>query len=651
MSDPAVLRERRWFIVAWTLVLLAKLGLAGVLPLLGDEAFYWWEGRHPDWAYSDLPAATAWLTRISTGLFGHSPFGLRAAFVLAAALAPWLLVRITTRLHGPQAGWRAGWIGLCLPLFAGLGLLAVPDVLLTLATLLCLDALLAVLAEDHAGRGAGSGSDSGPDSNSSGDRRRHSDERRSSTAAWVELAFGLALGAFSHYRFAVLLAAGAVALLAMPSGRRLLLRPGAWSALAVGAIAWLPLLVWNWRNQGAGIGFQFVDRHPWQFDVEGVLFPFIQAGVVSPVLFLLLLWATGRVWRDRSADRQGHSEVLLALLAGILLVGLFVLGFFIDRERLSVHWPLPAFLAMVPLLAGRWSSFGAGLRRVAIVVAVLGQGLMVAWLVVAAVPELRVRLVESKLYPEPFAGWPEIAAATGQALSVMPAETQVVADNFLLGAQLAFALHPRPVTTLTHPHDGKHGRTRQLHAWGMGLDRITTRPALVVADDSLRPPRQRLLGHHDRCRRIGPAPSPTSVSVDAGRKRFFLYRLLSDGPAPTVCMAPAMAYIDAPDRGARVRRDFEVRGWAFKDGAGVAAIDVLIDGVAVSRAEYGAEMPHVSAFWGISTDPAHPHVGFVARVEADRLAPGRHWLALRIHGRDGSVDDLPGQSLWRVQDD
>src|SRR3546814_14124661 len=96
-----------------------------------------------------------------------------------------------------------------------------------------------------------------------------------------------------------------------------------------------------------------------------------------------------------------------------------------------------------------------------------------------------------------------------------------------------------------------------------------------------------------------------------------------------------MAWIDAPVCGASVGRSFEVAGWAFKDGVGLSGVEVLLDGKPVAKAEYGLSSPGTAVYWRISNDPQHPDVGFRTHVEAGDLAPGRHWLGLRLHGRDG----------------
>jgi hypothetical protein len=85
--------------------------------------------------------------------------------------------------------WQAGTLAVLLPLAGTLGVLALPDVPLTFATLLCLHACARLL-------------------------------RRVEAAAVLELAAGLAIGGLSHYRFIAVIGVGAVVLLALPSGPR-----------------------------------------------------------------------------------------------------------------------------------------------------------------------------------------------------------------------------------------------------------------------------------------------------------------------------------------------------------------------------------------------------------------------------------------------
>ncbi|MBW8811252.1 MAG: glycosyltransferase family 39 protein, partial [Lysobacter sp.] len=107
---------------------------------------------------------------------------------------------------------------------------------------------------------------------------------------------------------------------------------------------------------------------------------------------------------------------------------------------------------------------------------------------------------------------------------------------------------------------------------------------------------------------------------------------------------------DAPVAGTKVGRAFEVSGWAFKDGVGLVRVEIMLDGRVVAQADYGSERPGVREYWTLpdgrhSSDPQHPKVGFNAKIALDAEPPGRHWLGLRLHGRDGSVEDWAEQPI------
>src|SRR5699024_6297520 len=126
--------------------------------------------------------------------------------------------------------------------------------------------------------------------------------------------------------------------------------------------------------------------------------------------------------------------------------------------------------------------------------------------------------------------------------------------------------------------------------------------------------------YHALCERAGPLPPPRVLNVDHGSQRFLLFALEGDAETGAPCTAPAMAWIDTPVSGAGTGRPFEVTGWAFKDGVGLSRVEVLLDGVVVAEAEYGLENPGVAAYWRISTDPAHPRVGFRATIDGQAPA-------------------------------
>ena len=614
-NDDGVTTARRAFLALWAGVCVLKLVVAAHLPLFVDEAFYWQEGRHLAAAYSDLPGLTAWLARLGTELGGTHLLALRAPFLLMAALVPWLVVRITWREYGPIPGWQAGMLALLLPLAGSLGLLALPDASMALATLLCVDAGARLL-------------------------------RKVEASAVLELAFGLALGALSHYRFIAVIGIGVLALLALPQGRRLLRDVRVWVAIAFGASAWAPLVAWNLENADAGLRFQLVERHPWAFHAEGLWFIAIQALLVTPLLFAALGQAA---WRGATSNVAASRY--FALLGGLLVLGFFGLGFFADVERVSFHWPLPGYLALLPLVPALLARWPRWLRMATWISAGLGLALILGYYAGVSSPHLRARFAAEKWYPSNFAGWGALAEAVRDQRNAMPADTRIVADNFKIGAELGFALDDADIAVLDHPLNRRHGRAPQLRLWELesaGRSEWGRAPVLLVVGSSEVQYKHLLAHYHALCRQVGPLPPPRVVNIDHGRQRFLLFALdatRAGGP----CATPAMAWIDVPVPNARVGRTFDVQGWAFKDGIGLEKVEVTLDGRVLGPADYGAPSPGTAVFWKISTDPGHPNVGFNARVKVGDIAPGWHWLGLRLHGRDGSVEDWPEQPV-RVVD-
>ena len=599
---------KRWFITLWAVLCSFKLVLAARLPLFIDEAFYWQEGRHLAWAYSDLPGLTAWLARIGDAL-GDGVLALRLPFLAIAAVIPWLVVRMTTREFDAKTGWQAGSLALLLPLAGTLGLLALPDVPLLLATVLCLDAGLRLL-------------------------------RRVETFATAELAIGLAMGSLTHYRFAAVIAVGFVALLMLREGRVALRDPRVWAAVVIGALAWLPLLLWNLHNADAGLRFQLIDRHPWHFSGEGIRLGRMQLLLATPLLLLAMAVAALRGVRDvKPATRY------LASSGAMIVLGFLALGFFADRERVSFHWPLPGYLALLPLVPAVLTRWSRGWRVATWATAGLGLVVVLGYYVVASVPSLRAQTASQNFHPTNFAGWNELDAAVRRKLATMPANTRLLAGNFKIGAELGFARDDAEIAVLDHPLNHKHGRAPQLALWGLAQATrasLGDGPVLLVASANDVEFRDLLAHYHALCTQVGPLPPPQVLSVDHGRQRFLLFAFdgrMHDG----ACTTPALAFIDAPMPSASVASAFEVAGWAFKDGVGLRAVEVLLDGHVVAQAHYGEANAGVADFWKSSTDPNRPNVYFRARIED--ASPGEHWLGLRLHGADGSVEDWPEQRI------
>lgn len=598
-ADPAVTAALRWAVLALTAITVVKFWLAVELPLFGDEAFYWWESTRLAAAYDDVPAATVWLIAASTTLFGDQTWAVRLPFLLLGLVSWWLLVRCASETAGPRAGLWAAWLGALLPLFAANGLLAVPDVPLNLAVLLCLYGVQRALREAPGAR-------------------------------WA-LAGGLALGFLSHYRFAVPLFAAGLWLLASADGRALLRRPGLLLfALAGSALGLAPLLWQQWQSNAAGLNFQFADRHPWTLQAQHLLDPAAQALITSPPLYLALLVAG--VYLLRST--QPAALRMFARLGLLLLLVYWVLGAFTDAERSRMHWPLPAYLALIVPLAALWSQaprhWLQAWRRPALALATLWLLLATVYLVlVARAPEL---LVRREVYPSNFSGAEQAASELKQRLTRMPADTLIVADQFMLAAQLQFALPDREVFSLDHPLNIKHGRQTVLAVLQrdeLSLRRQAGRPLLLVSELSANRLRQRPAHYRALCQRFGEVQMLADLWVDHGNQRYLFWQVPSVSGGSNRCSTPALAYVMEPGWNDRLSTRDRISGWAIRDWQGIRELRASADGTSLALS-YGTPLPSLSDILPGLADPNHPRLGF--EISLTGLSAGAHWI--RIEAND-----------------
>lgn len=523
-SRAAAIVWQRVFWGGLIAVTLVKIVLAATLQPFGDEAFYWQESRHLAWTYSDLPPLTALLIRFGETIFGHGVLAMRAPFLLLGALLPLLVARFSTRLFDAMVGWQAGCWALIVPLIASLGLLALPDVPLTVL------ALLAIYFLDRT-----IGSEDAP--------------RKQSMRKRVVLGIVLALAWLTHLRAGMFWIAALIFMLATPRGRTLWNKPGAWLAAGIAVLGLLPLAI----DPQVGVGslrFQLIDRHPWSFHADALRQPIEQALAVTPLLYALLLAvmlvALIRMFRVR-LDR-GAPWDLIGITSAVFLIGYFVFGLFADDTRFRVHWPLPGYLpllAALPVLIGewqartKWAGLIRWLVRVTAAIAIVGSISVLSYFALAASSGGATILDKYKAFPENFVGWREAGAETRRLLQQPEfANALVVADNFMLAAELDFDLDgTRKIYSLDHPLNTRHGRAPQLVAWSLDETALRTHagePVLLIVEETAERQRDRVAWLDSLCGRIDDMQLVARIDLFGDHKRiaFYVGRMpLSDAPA------------------------------------------------------------------------------------------------------------------------
>lgn len=425
-------------VAAIAVVAGARLGFAASVPVFVDEAWYAWCARHLALAYSDLPGFTAWTLSLVVASEGSTQsWLLRLPTVVAGCALPWLVQCISAQLWPDRAPtWLPAMAVIALPMGTLAGVLALPDAWLLLYSAVAAWTLLAL-------------------------------EKRPQRSLALLLGITIGLALATHPRALVIIAS---------LGLYLWLRRSTWAARSAPLLLWvaipallglLPTVLYNWQHELANLRFQWVDRHAYAFSAALFMsFWPIQFMLAGP-LWAIVMALAGAALRGPAHQRQW--AFFLAFVLGPLL-GWWLVGSFADRERLSWHWTLSALVlgaALWPVIADRH-------RRLAATACALGVGGGAVLMVLLALPADRVRdLIHPKLYPKHFAGWDAIAA---EVRARRQPEELLIADNFMLGAQLAY--HGlEPAVVLDHPLNAAHGRAHQLAVFARDRSTLAALPA------------------------------------------------------------------------------------------------------------------------------------------------------------------------------
>ena len=283
-------------------LVLAGFGLlAALLPLSGDEAYYWECGQRLDWSYFDQPPLVIWIVRCFTELLGHTALAVRAPALLFTGLTGLLLF-----LWLGKAGMTLFLALRLLPLFFFGSFYLSTDAGLSFFYLLTVFAFVKI--------------------------------RDTASLRWW-LLLGAAMGFGFLAKFPIVLAGPLIFFI--PWKRVRLVQVLA--ALAVASACTTPVWIYALRHDWASIFFQLVGRHaaPHTLAQDLVRFWAPQIAIVGPLLLPVGLTA---LWRARRDDR-------LLLAAGLIPFLFFGLGAF--KSPMAAHWAAPGYLSLAILAGNR----------------------------------------------------------------------------------------------------------------------------------------------------------------------------------------------------------------------------------------------------------------------------------------------------------
>ncbi|HJO12897.1 MAG: hypothetical protein CMQ17_13290 [Gammaproteobacteria bacterium] len=611
--------------VLFLVVFIVKLYLAAVLDLYSDEIFYWQESTHPALAYSDLPFMTAMLTGLGAPLAPGQALAARSLFLALGSSLPFLVYWIARPVTSHLQALESAVLTLCLPLGAFVGLLAVPDVPLLFFGLLSIGLFERAL-------------------------------RRGDLKFWLGTGIVVACGLSTHYRFVLYPLATLIYLFFFHKKPGHWRTPGLWVAMGIALLGLVPVINFNLSNQLASASFYLLERHPWEFQVQGLLHLFKQAGLVTPPLYAVFALT---LWHLLGRARRGDQIAALFLCFSLINILVYMLlAPWTDSSSTSIHWPLSGYfplLVFVPaslrqlyqLLLVRYTQKTA--IRLLLAIPALGfAGTVVAFTGVGSqgFQQQLQAVLGTGVLSNKMAGWKEFSAYTEDLIQKVFAVKQpiIITDNYYSSAQVEFANLTELSYTLDNDKAVNDGRLTQYQIWQRdetALQNSNGESALFLTEDSelTIPAKQEVLQR--MCTNTDQLEFLEQLNLFNGDKRFSFYkanRITSRAGAGTSpCPYPSQGWIDRPVDGDRVSGVMLISGWAFNEDIGVEQIFLVLNGTRFQQVSYGRPRPDVVEAMGVDSDPNKPGLGFSYSLDTQTLKNGSNSIALEIINNVGEV--------------
>lgn len=308
---------------AWITVIgftLFRLFYAGAFLLAPDETNYWQWGRHLAFGYHDQAPMIGWLIRLSTVIFGDNEIGVRLPSVIGVGVASAYMVAIARRWMSPQTAWHTAILSQSLLVFNVGGLLATAD---------GLQAAAWAAATYHAAGAFETDSRSG----------------------WLIAGLWFGFGLLSKYTMVIFLPG--VLLYGLFSGIHRDRLAGIWpyAGLALGALAFSPVVIWNAANSWNSVRHvAFLGGANQSFSIHWNFFgDYIasQAALLSPLVFILVLLAWGIAYKKRhTTDPWIYGYLFFTSFP--MVIGFAFLSL---HTRVYGNWPGAGFIAPLILVA------------------------------------------------------------------------------------------------------------------------------------------------------------------------------------------------------------------------------------------------------------------------------------------------------------
>ena len=297
-----------------------RLIYISLIPLIPQEAYYWYYSLNPDLSYFDHPPMVAYSIWLGTKLFGQSIFGLKfMAVIWSVLINNMLYVTVINALSSMNSEYKRR-IAFLTVIFYNLTIFShiyavtiVPDSPLLFFWLLIIFAL-----------------------------QKYIKSRKITYIYLTGIALGFAL--LSKYTAIAILPAIVLILFLDHDARKIFLSPHPYLAIFLSFIIFSPVLIWNLNHDWISFKFQFHNRANELKPIQTKYFfqlVISQLFLLTPLPFVLFFMTTKRVITNWIKDKESRFFFITA----IFIIGGFI-GLSFDT-LIKMNWLLPGYLGLI----------------------------------------------------------------------------------------------------------------------------------------------------------------------------------------------------------------------------------------------------------------------------------------------------------------
>lgn len=396
----------------------------GIIDLSPDEAHYWEWSRRLDLSYYSKGPAIAYIIRAGTLLFGNTEMGIRFPAVVLLFFSSLFLYSLARELsrdffHPDSrnpivAGIVSAMFLQIIPLFSAYG------VVLTIDSPFIFFWTVSLYLFYRA--------------------QKDWPARKGGIKLWLLLGLTTGLGVLTKYTMAFFYLSALLYLLTEREKRTLLFRPLPWIALVLSIIIASPIIIWNYKHNWVTFLHTAGQAHLYDgFTLKPLrLLEFVgsQLGVITPILFIMMLVATLRL-KSRASSFRLLFWFSIPTLVFFLLKSL--------QGKVQANWALPAYISMLVALGFyityKWKGFSKYLK------ATFLTGVIMALVVTAVAHYPRAFHIPPRYDPTArLRGWKPLGKEVSRLVKKMKKPLFIFSDRYQISSELAFYVEGKPTT-------------------------------------------------------------------------------------------------------------------------------------------------------------------------------------------------------------